>query len=343
MRSAQRMLLTLCALALVVMLCGCGGSGGVSGPSVDTAGKPVKPPPTPPPDTASKIAYKASGHVWTMNTDGTGKTELQPGGGSIAWSPDGSEILYTAAVMTPDNTTTSCLFAMGPDGGSPRQITFPEKYPSDHPYLPDEYTSDRMADWSPDGSYIAFVRGGAGSNLPYLCLVSSSGGTVTTLVDLLTEPPFPALYWPAWSPNGAYIAYHRDYQPPGTHDLRSLLRVLPMSGITPAGSSIDVLLDARYAGWSNDGTKLAFARRDAPGIWWAPFSAGSVNMAGAVQVTTNSADWKPTWSPDDTEIAFGNGDVYRVPATGGNPVNLTKTRKVTEDTADWSPEVFGED
>jgi len=63
----------------------------------------------------------------------------------------------------------------------------------------------------------------------------------------------------------------------------------------------------------------------------------------------------PTWSPDGKKIAFiaglmsdepsVGGDVYTIPATGGEPTNLTPEVKATANWLAWTPEakiVFGE-
>ena len=71
--------------------------------------------------------------------------------------------------------------------------------------------------------------------------------------------------------------------------------------------------------WSPDGTKIAFARFYAGGI----FTIG-VDGAGLTQVTTDGIE--AAWSPDGTEIAYvKSGDVYIIDADGTNDTRLTAT------------------
>lgn len=93
MTTVTKMSAGVCVLALVVMLCGCGGSGGVSGPSVDTAGKPAKPPSMPPVGDATGVIYyglRSTGQTVRMDWDGGNPTVLS------LWPPvaDGFDVSY---------------------------------------------------------------------------------------------------------------------------------------------------------------------------------------------------------------------------------------------------------
>jgi Tol biopolymer transport system component len=208
---------------------------------------------------------------------------------------------------------------------------------------------DLTPDWSPDGSYVVFVRGDLSTGFySSLQVVAATGGAPTKIVDLFAENPylvFPNLCWPAWSPNGDFIAFSREYQRPD-RTMTNLLRVLPMSGPSPTGPMVNLLEGARYPGWKNDGTVLTFAKGDfSTSLWNAPFSAGPPPALGAgTQLTTSTFDCRPRWSPDDTQIVYSsNGttqnvrDIYVVSAAGGTPTNLTSSAKVDDAFPDWSP------
>lgn len=67
-----------------------------------------------------------------------------------------------------------------------------------------------------------------------------------------------------------------------------------------------------------------------------------------MRVYTNLPYWehRPTWAPAGNELAFAaallvpwyQSDIFRVPASGGNPTNITTTYKIYEDGPSWSPD-----
>lgn len=336
MAKALCVALVVMAIAVSLVVAGCG-SDNTDSTSAFTAAKPQPPPP--PPSTPSRIAYASSGKVYVMNTDGTGKTELRTGSWP-AWSPDGTKIAYT---------DQNGIWVMDADGSDPvaltTQVTLTEP-----PEVAGSLSQDLCPDWSPDGQYVVFVRRELTHGYAYsLQVVAADGGEPVDIYDLFTQDPYvapPYLGPPAWSPDGNYIAFSRDYE--ATHPLM----VLPMDGPSPSGPAVGLLLGARYPGWKNDGSVLTFANWTAlPGgssLWNAPFSAGPPpSLASPTQLTASSYDCRPRWSPDDAKIVYSsNGsrenvrDIFVVPAAGGTPTNLTNSAKVDDAYPDWSPAVF---
>lgn len=177
--------------------------------------------------------------VYVMNANGSGLTRLTNNGaadGMPAWSPDGSKIAF---VSTRDGNLE--IYVMNADGSNPQRLTndpagdyFPvwspngtkiafhstRQDPSPNTCIPnciiDIYTmppngsgvtnltndgKSSLADWSPDGSKIAFERHDPGEFHVYLMNADGSNQT-----NITTNPAIPAAE-PAWSPDGTRIAF----------------------------------------------------------------------------------------------------------------------------------------
>jgi Tol biopolymer transport system component len=145
----------------------------------------------------ARIAFRShrdgNEEVYLMNANGSSQQNLSnaPAGGdySPAWSPDGEWIAFMS-----DRGGNPNLWVMRPDGSDLRQVT-------DLPGI-SEYPA-----WSPDGRRIAFhctlgkvLPGGAGDF--EICVVNADGSRLTQLTDAPGESKLPA-----WSPDGAQIAF----------------------------------------------------------------------------------------------------------------------------------------
>jgi Tol biopolymer transport system component len=179
----------------------------------------------------SRLAFTANDDVWTMDADGSNQRELVGGIGSIergpTWSPDGRRLAFYRI-----DDGGSGIWTVDPDGGSARRLTTED---------------DRYPAWSPDGTRIAFARdpgeiyvmNADGSRARKLTTLGFSqdrptwspdghqiafrhNNTITvanadgTGVRQLAAPPPTRIdrppgsgtpTTPAWSPDGATIAY----------------------------------------------------------------------------------------------------------------------------------------
>jgi len=219
-----------------------------------------------------KIAYADGGGIYSMDSDGTHKTRLNPGcwRRDPDWSPDGRRIVYE----------NGCLYStqievMNADGTGVARLT---RFGVD--------TSVYDALWSPDGSKISFrmqVRVQRELGIRYLAdywVMNADGTGATKITDYGDETYFNSQA--AWSPDGSRIA-------------------VALGGIqvmNPDGTGLVKLgVDGSDPEWSPDGSKLAFT-----------FAAADVkadifviNADGTgLRNLTNSPEVSesfPTWSP----------------------------------------------
>lgn len=198
--------------------------------------------------------------------------------------------------------------------------------------------------WSPDGARLAFVSNRVHPDETGLYLIDRDGGEAQALTQL-----HGSVDAPAWSPDGSRIAFLYNGRPDGekrpdpdplvvdadpafnrvwlvnieTHSLRP---------VTPETCHV-----FEYA-WSPDGTRLVIliSSHPNPAEGWYSAQLHVMELAtGEMHQLCQTAHQvgRLTWSPDSTAIAFvsgvmsdeGNvsGEVYIVPATGGEPRCIT--------------------
>ena len=256
----------------------------------------------------TRIAFSRAGGtdpgLWVMNADGSGQQRIG-NGFEPRWSPDGSRIaangdpidLGTLVVLNADGTGAAVLSATG----------------------------GRSASWSPDGTRIAFVRAkpGSGGATPELAVVDADGSDSRSLTDAVDPEWSPLGFWiaastrgpvstlvlvdsatgeptpivglepgatvPAWSPDGARIAFVFDGN----------LYVATIADGTRVQLTTDMPVFPGRPAWSPDGAWLAFVVGEAPATDL--FVVASEGQAfwrlSPWRLTTDAGATDPDWRP----------------------------------------------
>ncbi len=188
--------------------------------------------------------------------------------------------------------------------------------------------------WSPDGTQIAFVgvlvEGLDRSDYGY-------GGEGVMILDAKGHSTIfsPCCFSPAWSPDGQYLAFHKDCGHGASLNIgridrsgeRELVTGL-IRRITPDNKVQHIRIS-----WSPDGRYLAYDNPDASGIWsiWIVDQEG--NATRRLTLGRN-----PAWSPLGDEIAFDrDGEIWTISVGDGTEKRLM-TLPIHAEWPTWSPD-----
>lgn len=252
-------------------------------------------------DPASAPQRHAS--LWRIRADGTGATELLDGGtpsrdGFIVagWSPDGLHVLYwvTTGFGASLLADGAALMTVPSAGGPPVELT--RKMLAHRDFLA----------WQPVGGQLALVDGSyrAVWERKAIALAAPAGGP-----RRLSEPGRADVF-PAWSPDGRFVAYAGAPEAPGEaggNPARSALGQRRIWLMQPDGSGKRQLTDDpayrdERPRWSADGSHLLFVRLwdDRQPQLWLMRSDGSqarpvADLLDARVLSSYPPEVQPTW------------------------------------------------
>jgi Tol biopolymer transport system component len=254
--------------------------------------------------------------LWTIAASGGDATPLTEGRTNVwspTWSKDGRSVFY---VSNRGGSMDLWQQAVAEDGtaiGEPHAVT--------------QGLGIRSAVFSPDGTRLAYARGGRVSNVWRVPILSDRPATWADALKVTSEHAY--IEFVDVSPDGQRLAISSDRR--GNQDLW----LLPSTGGEMTQLTTDPTNDWNPR-WSPDGREIAFyayrsGNRD---LWVIPAGGGP-----ARQLTSQPGrDWFQSWSPDGHEIAYqaneiGAGAVSIVAASGGDPRVVT-----AGNTPEWSPD-----
>jgi TolB protein len=247
----------------------------------------------------TNIAWVYHGNLWTIRGDGTGDRQVAAGVSPVletpdsarrpSWSTDGSQLVFERTAFRDYRLRSLGVYRVDATGRGSRRLT-----------------GGSAPAWSPDGTLIAFVRGGG----VFAIKPDGTGERRLTTTARKTAGPL------SWSPDSTRIAVSRG------GDIYS---------VRADGTGESRLTTTRRAeaqpAWSPDGARIAYLDGSKIAV---------INADGTGATSLRSEGGSPTWSPDSKRIAFLSEGMWVVNADGTGRRRLAWSRQPL-DAPQWSP------
>jgi hypothetical protein len=277
------------------------------------------------PGDTGTIYYSASGSIWKMNPDGTGKTVLPVADGGFpepSYALHGGKRWFLRSVG--GYVQDRVLVAEPDDGSAPVTLVATGGVGSHFDWARDDaFVSYDAIDFDAPGGpsahvyrvAIAFDAAGA----PYAA--AAPVAVVDTAVQTTGGITATMIYGISWSPTGDRVAFGERVSQNGPY----VVRVKTLS----TGVTATIVSDANHPVWSPDGARILVTKST---------SLVSVTPSGTNPKTVLKADSKSAflapldWSPDGAAVVFTKyartafppkKDVWRVSSTGSSAKDLT--------------------
>lgn len=283
------------------------------------------------------IAFGSDGHVFVQRADGVTPARNVTGdqtGSAPTWAPGGGKLAYQGP---------NGIWVVNADGTDRRQLA--QTCPLT---TCEQWNSDGMPVWSPDGRSIAWVANPGTGSYTDVQVISADGSHLRTIAHVCPlGRDHNSNYRPAWSPNGKWLLLASSCYP----QIRIVrasngnLRTRIQSGGDPAWSpnGKTIIFERSHALWiaRPDATdihrlmRLGAAVAAVSGLTWSPnnrriaylsetqageWQARVVNEDGTDAHTVLPNAFTVDWSPDSKRLAVDSGSgLYTVAADGRSP------------------------
>lgn len=216
---------------------------------------------------------------------------------SPSWSPDGSRVIYEKVDFTP-RPQNQLLYSWSPGYEYRHTDVFPTVAKDGKLVVTEKAVSDGAIS----------IMDADGTNKQRIFTAGSG-----------------AAFAPAWSPDGAWIAFGLGGYLQARKSKPATIMLVRRDGSGARELTPDSL-NAGFPSWSPDGKRIVYR------VWGANEGLRILTVAdGSVQVLTTDYDNLPFWSPDGSLIAFtrkhegNNFDIYTIRPDGSDLRQLTTT------------------